>query len=79
MLHNVKQKLRQRDKASQDMWLNKELPISKWMDEYHIIFKNAPTPKSSLQSKHTQVVSEPFHKTDPIRRSILTWRRPALI
>lgn len=56
MLHNVKQKLRQRDKDRQDIWLNKELSISfsHWMDKYHIIFKKAPTSKKkkSLQSKH---------------------------
>lgn len=65
MLHNVKQKLRQRDKASQDMWLNKELPISEWMDEYHIIFKNAPTPKAAYNPSTHKLCQSLFIRQTP--------------
>lgn len=60
MWHNVKQKLRGTDKDSQDVWLNGELSISflsGWTSITSLKKKNAPTSKSSLQFKHTQVFS----------------------
>jgi hypothetical protein len=56
MLHNVKQRLRQRDKDRQDMWLNKELSISfltGWTSITSLFFK-APTSKKKKKKKKIQ-------------------------